>query len=164
MATRRQFMTGCAGALSLFVPVAPGELRAGETKVRLALVTAPDNPLNDVTMHQLKRLYRSEVVTGPSGAPLVPFAQPTASQDRIGFDRTVLGLTPEDVARFWIDRKIRGQPGPPKVVTSSEVLQHLVRSMAGSLGYVRAGDVRASVKVLRVNGRAPDDSAYPLVY
>jgi hypothetical protein len=41
------------------------------------------------------------------------------STDRIGFDQTVLRMGPDEVNRFWIDRKIRGLPGPPRVAAKS---------------------------------------------
>lgn len=164
MLSRRQFLSCCAGSVSVFVQARDGLVSAEEAKVRLAIVVAADSPLDALAMRDLKRMYRGDPVAGPKGTPLITFAPPGSSRDRIAFERAVLGMSPEDAARHWIDRKIRGQGGPPKAVDSSDVLQQLVRAIDGAIGYVRASDVRPGVKVLRVDGYSLGDNGYPLSY
>jgi hypothetical protein len=67
-------------------------------------------------------------------------------------------MSPDQVARYWVDRKIRGQSGPPKSIDSPSVLQRVVAQIKASIGYVRVSDVR----VLPVDGRSPHDPDYPV--
>ncbi len=62
----------------------------------------------------------------------------------------VLGLDPEGVARYWIDRKIRGGERPPrKVASPSAVRPRRGRGRArGGIGYLLASDVNPTVKVI----------------
>jgi ABC-type phosphate transport system substrate-binding protein len=60
----------------------------------------------------------------------------------------VLGLDPDRVARYWIDRKIRGGDRPPQTAPSSAVMVKVVAKTAGALGYAEASAVDASVKVV----------------
>ena len=62
---------------------------------------------------------------------------PPKTVDRVGFDQVVLGMDPETVGRFWIDRKIRGGSGPPRTVESLATLRRVVEKLPGALGYLR---------------------------
>ncbi|WP_437647246.1 hypothetical protein [Sorangium sp. So ce362] len=60
----------------------------------------------------------------------------------------MLGLDPDGVARYWIDRKIRAGERPPRKVSSPGAVLRAVAEEEGGLGYVAASDVNASVKVI----------------
>jgi hypothetical protein len=69
------------------------------------------------------------------------------------FDSVVLGMNPDEVARYWIDRRIRGDSRPPRKVQSASTVLALVAKSEGGIGYVPLADVNASVKVVaRVEG------------
>jgi hypothetical protein len=163
MLTRRRFLTCCAGTWVGSLPIVEDLVHAQPAKVRLVMVIARESPLDALSLRDLKHLYRSDS-EGPRGMQLIPIAQPVSSPDRIGFDQTVLGMSPDEMGRYWIDRKIRGQAGPPKAIGPGALLQQVVRNLPGALGYVRATEVRPDVKVLRIDGISPNDDGYPLVY
>ena len=94
----------------------------------------------------------------------MPFNHTAHSTDRVGFDEAVLHMNPDEVSRFWIDRKIRGLPGPPRAVDSLSQLLHLVGRMTGGIGYARPGQVTNEVRVIRVDGKLPTDGGYPLQF
>jgi hypothetical protein len=71
-------------------------------------------------------------------------------------------MSPEDTGRFWIDRKIRGQSGPPKSVESAAVILKVVTKVDGAIGFVKAGAVGKNVKILRIDGKLPKDPGYRL--
>jgi hypothetical protein len=80
--------------------------------------------------------------------PVRPFNLPDAHVLRQSFDLAVLGLDPSRVARYWIDRQVRGGERPPAVVPSSALMVRLVAKTVGSVGYVESALVNPSVKVL----------------
>ena len=79
------------------------------------------------------------------------------------FEDKVLGMTPDEVASYWIDRKIRGQSGAPKAVGSPELVQKVVSKVDHSIAYVRLDLVRPEVRVIAIDGRLPTDAAYQLL-
>ena len=137
---------------------------AADGKSRLVVVVADSSQLKDISMHDLKRLYLGEHVSDPDGQKLIPFNHPPGAQERVGFDRVVLDMSPEQVGRYWVDRKIRGQSGPPRSIDSPIMIQRVVTQLRGGIGYVRASDVRADVRVLSVNGKTYKDGDYPIEY
>ncbi|HET9955358.1 MAG TPA: hypothetical protein VFQ61_12675 [Polyangiaceae bacterium] len=160
MTTRRQLFPMTLGLLaglglnrSVFAKDAPS---------RLAVVVAKSSPLQSIGFHELKRLYMGETVNGPEGMRLVALNHAPLSTERVQFDKSVLGMSPEEVARFWIDRKIRGQSGAPKTVEPLDLLQRVVAQLRGAVGYCRLEDVKGELRVIKVDGRLPNEGGYPV--
>jgi hypothetical protein len=72
-------------------------------------------------------------------------------------------MSPDQVASYWIDRKIRGQSGAPKAVGSGELVQKVVSKVEHSIAYVRLDQVRPEVRVIAIDGKLPSDAAYQLL-
>lgn len=136
--------------------------RAEASEVRLAVVVGKTSGVSELSVQDLKNLYRGDQLTDPSGERIIPFALSRELPERAGFDRVVLGWSPVEVARHWIDRKIRGQSGPPRSVDSPDLMLRVVAKLDGALGYVRAEDVRDLVKVVRIDGKLPTEPGYPI--
>jgi len=71
-------------------------------------------------------------------------------------------MTPEEVARYWIDRRIRGRSGAPKAVDPANVLQKVVAKLPGSISYVRQNELSNAVKLVKIDGKLPGDPGYPI--
>ncbi len=162
MMTRRMTIFGCAVAL-LSLGLTASSVSAGNSGEPLAVVVAKNSSVNDLTLFQLKRLYMGDSLDDPSGNKMLALNRGSQTAERIGFDKTVLGMTPEEAARYWIDRRIRGQSAAPKAVDPGSVVQKVVSKLKGSISYVRLREVSSEVKVVTVDGRKPGDSGYPIV-
>jgi hypothetical protein len=130
---------------------------------RLALVVARASPLQELTRFELKKLYLGAHIVDPSGERIVPFNQASSAPDRVAFEEKVLGMSPDQLASYWIDRKIRGQSGAPKAVGSAELVQKVVSKVDHSIAYVRLDQVRPEVRVIAIDGKLPSDAAYQLL-
>lgn len=163
MPKRRSLVLGALSLFVLFASTSAAPSVDAESKHRLAIVVAKDSPISDISIYDLKRLYKGETIN-VAGKRLVALNLAPVAKERIGFDQTVLGMNPESVKRYWIDRKIRGQPGPPKNIDAPDLLQRVVGRLDGAVGYVKLGELRAEVKAIRVDGKGPKDSGYPVEY
>lgn len=133
-------------------------------RVSLVVVLGPTTDIADLSMADLRRSFAGGAVNDKSGERLIPFNHSPRSADRVGFDRTLLGMEPDEVSRFWIDRKIRGLSGPPRSLESAALLLRLVPRLPGAISYARAAQVAKNVRIVRINGKLPGDPGYPLVY
>jgi hypothetical protein len=149
--------------LTCALPRLEPHARAAE-RVQLAVFVAKDSPLQALNLTELRRIFTNADDSGFSGQRSTPFNHPARSTDRVGFDETVLHMSPEEVSRFWIDRKIRGLPGPPRAVDSLSQLLHLVARSAGGIGYARPAQITTEVRVIRIDGKRPGDAGYPLQF
>jgi hypothetical protein len=129
----------------------------------MAVVISSEVPLENLTLYELKSLYLGGRMLGPDGRHLIPLNRGNSSLERLEFDRIVLRMSSEEAARYWIDRRIRGQSGSPKAIDPSSVLQRVVRKLPGAIGYVLRSEVDARLHVVGIDGKLPSEDGYPLV-
>ncbi len=149
--------------LAFGLPRAERSAKAAD-RVVLAIIVSKDSSVQELKMNELKRVFTNADDSAFSGQRSIPFNHTARSTDRVGFDETVLHMNPDEVSRFWIDRKIRGLPGPPRAVDSLSQLLHLVSHNTGGISYARPNQVTNEVRVIRVDGKLPNDPGYPLAF
>jgi hypothetical protein len=150
-------------ALLLLLPSAERSARASN-RIVLSVVVAKSSAVQDLSLSELKRIFTNEGDSDPSGRRYVPFNHPPHTTDRVAFDKIVLGLAADEVSQFWIERKIRGMPGPPRSVDSLSLLLRLIARLPGAIGYARPSQCAGDVRAIRVNGKLPNDASYPLTF
>jgi hypothetical protein len=163
---RRGALALIVGSLTAIVGSLPNVERSARAaeRVTLAVFVAKDSGLHNLKLTELRRIFTNADDSGFSGQRSTPFNHPAHSTDRIGFDRTVLRMDPDEVSRFWIDRKIRGLAGPPRAVDSMSQLLRLVSHTSTGIAYARPSQVSAEVRVIRIDGKLPNDAGYPLQF
>ena len=158
--TRRLFVFGSGlGASTAALSVRASRASAATS---LAVVVGVSTQLESISRAELKRLFLSET-DNVSGKVLVPFNMAGTLPERAIFLRTVLGMSPDEESKYWIDRRIRGQGGGPKSAPSVDSLLKVAARFPKAVTYVPAALVKADVKVLRVDGKLPSEAGYPLV-
>ncbi|WP_437915155.1 hypothetical protein WME73_06830 [Sorangium sp. So ce302] len=161
MIARRTLLTSCALVFAAVVTVVPGETYGAGDVGPLAIVVSKSFPADGISFGDLKRAYMGSLVM-VNGKLLVPVTYSKVAAERIAFDEAVLGMSPEEVGLYWIDRKIRGHSGPPKGVLNAATVVWIVSRVDGAIGFVRASAAGNDVKVLRVDGKLPRDPGYRL--
>jgi hypothetical protein len=157
LTSRRHFLGGAV--LTMFVgAVGPRRARAADG---LVLITGVSSPVSDISRGELKRLFLGDPVV-VAGQRLTAFNLPAATAERQLFEKRVLGMTPDQVAKYWIDRRIRGQGGAPKTAPSPEVLLKIAANFPGTIAYVPQGVSGPGVKILAIDGKASTDPGYLL--
>jgi len=156
----KRLSTTTVGALviTLLVAIVVPVLRAADQP--LVVIVAATSPLQDISRANLRRAFLSEPTGGPGGK-MIPLNQPPGTPGRAQFDKAVLGLAGDDVARFWIDQRIRGQGGAPRAIPAA-MLTRVVPQLVGSIGYIRANEIVPGVKVVTIDGKKPGDPGYLL--
>jgi hypothetical protein len=74
----------------------------------------------------------------------------------------VLGLEPEAVGPFWIDRRIRDESPPPRIVPTLDLALRVVAKLPGAITYVPAPLTAAGVKALKIDNLSAGQPGYPL--
>ena len=145
---RRKLLLGCI-AVALFGW--SDFSRAGDEVI--AVIVSKSNPVGPLRREDLRPIYLTTKTAWSNGTTIEPFNLPESSPIRTTFDSAVLGMNPDEVARYWIDRRIRGDTRPPRKISSSGAVVALVAKSEGAIGYVPLADVNASVKIVaRVEG------------
>lgn len=115
----------------------------------IVVIVNPQNPIASIDASDLRPIFQTTKTSwGNSAGDAMPLNLPEDNPLRHDFDKAVLGLDPDRVARYWQDRKIRGGARPPVRVSSTGAVVKAVAAKAGAVGYVKASEANASVKVV----------------
>jgi hypothetical protein len=126
---------------------------------KLVVVVARGSGLTNISRGDLRRCFAGEPVTA-TGRQLVPFNASPSSPERVGFDKAVLGMTPDQVGRYWVDRKIRGQRPAPRSLPSAVYITKVVAKFPGAIAYLPADQLTADVQPVAIDGVAHSDAGY----
>ena len=129
-----------------------------DERVALVVVVARDSKIKSMSLGELRSTFDGD---NPSQWRR-PFNRPARTHVRIAFDKKVLGLSPHDVGRYWIDRKVRGERGAPRSLSSSLQVAKVVARFPGAIGYMRADQMPSWVKAVKIGGKSHTDAGYPL--
>ena len=161
MLTRRVLLKWTGGALAAVAVQGRSPAAHAQLQVPLAVVVGRHSRIEGLTRFELKRLYLGANLQAPGGERLLAFHQMQDAPERVAFERGVLGMDAEQLARYWIDRKIRGEGGAPRAVASAELLQRVVSQLGQSVGYVRIDQVGPGLRAIPIDGLKPGDPRYP---
>ena len=145
---RRHFLQ----LFTAFVCGVPLHVRADEKKkpTTLAIVVHPDGPAKELSSADAEAIFSARKRFWDSGERILPFNLPPNHDLRVLFDRAVLHMSPDEVAKYWIDERVRGGNRPPKQVPSPALMLAVVAKLQGAIGYVPLSSVHRDVRVIAV--------------
>jgi hypothetical protein len=123
-----------------FFTAAPSQVVASRDADLMVLVH-PDTPKGALGRSELQAVFLRRRLAWSDGTRIVPFNYVAGDDHRTTFDRIVLGFTPEQAARYWIDARIRSGTEAPRTLTSASLVARVVMQLRGSIGYVPADQV-----------------------
>lgn len=153
-------LTALLALLALFAARLPPQVALADGNP-LLIVAGLGYPEADISLASLKTAFRGER-TLAGGKAIIPINHPVGAPTRQEFDRLVLGLAPDQVGRFWIDRRIRDEGLPPKSVPTAELAVRVVAALPMAITYARRALLHPKLKVLRVDGKAWSEPGYAL--
>jgi hypothetical protein len=153
-----RLLLGAVAALCL----TPGAATAERPGGAIAVIVHPKHKLSDISSRALADLFLRKEQHWPDGKRVVVLAWEARTPVRLAFDRAVLGMSADDAAAYWIDRRIRGLGSPPRGLTSAALIRAIVARNRQAIAYVPADGLDQRVKVLKVDGRAPGQPGYPI--
>jgi hypothetical protein len=140
-ANRREVLLwlGAAGLWSTSAEASPSEL------VVVVNASVKTTVLNEL---ELESIYLTSRRFWSGSETIVPFNLPPRGDERVLFDRVVLRMDPDEVGRFWLDRRVRGGPPPPRQAPDPLTVVRLVARLEGAIGYAPVGVPLADVRVV----------------
>jgi len=114
----------------------------------IVVIVNKANPANSLSAGDLRPIFQTTKTSWSSGGEATPFNLADDNPLRQDFDQAVLGLDPDRASRYWKDRKIRGGARAPKQLPSTGAVLRAVATNEGGVGYIKASEANASVKVV----------------
>ena len=133
------------------------------TDAPIAIVVHPDTDIANLTLAQLRKIFLADELYWPDRSRIVLLVRaPTAYERTFVLDR-IYEMSEADFRSYWIKKMFRAEvPSGPRVVFSNNMAIGLVTAIPGSIAFMRASDVTPDVKVVRIDGKLPEEDGYPL--
>jgi ABC-type phosphate transport system substrate-binding protein len=129
----------------------------------LAIVVNRSNPMNEVSLADLRKIYRGQRGRWSNGRRVTIVMRDPGTPERDAILRSLYGLDEVEYRRGFLQAIFTGEASDaPKMLATPNGVLRFVFNVPGAIGYVRASEVDSSVKMLRVDGRLPGDAGYKL--
>jgi ABC-type phosphate transport system substrate-binding protein len=153
-------MAIAAGAPQTMSHAAPMQARTGEP---LAIIVHRSNPVDGVSLRELRRIFMLDTQTWPNGRKITVVLREAGQPERRQAIELICVMSELDYDRHVFLQTFRGHVGSaPRSIRSASAMLRFVFNAPGAIGYVRASEVDDTTKVLRIDGLLPDDTGYPL--
>ena len=170
MKSRTLKRTICALSLlaALAAPCLPprgaASARGAQAANEIAVIVNKSNPIEDLPLSELREYFLAERGHWPNGGGkvrVVMLDQGLPARDAAL--RLIYNMNEKSYVGYFLGKKFRGETlEEPRQQTSPPDVIKFISYVSGAIGYVAAGEVDASVKVVRVDGLAPGDPGYKL--
>ena len=129
----------------------------------LAVVVNRSNPLENVTLDELRKYCLGERKYWGGDRRVTVVLRDPGQTERATVLQLIYRMSESDFTRHFLQGEFTGEvQSAPKRLSTGAGVQRFIFNVPGAIGFVRAGEVGASVKAVRVNGYAPGDPQYPL--
>ena len=129
----------------------------------LAIIVNRSNPVENLSFIELRKIFLGERSHWPNGRRIAVAMMDSARPERRTILREVYRMTEGDYRDHFLKGVYAGDVFvAPKTLSSPAVVGKFVFNALGAIGYLRASDVDGSVKVVRIDGRLPNDLDYRL--
>ena len=139
----------------------PGSQRKpGES---LAIVVNLNNPVENVSTEELRKLFLGRKTRWPNGRRIAVAMLDDQYPERRSALRQIYHMNERAYEEYFMRATFRAEVFvAPKTLASPELMRKFVFNAPGGIGYLRTSDLDDTVKVVKIDGRLPDDKNYSL--
>jgi hypothetical protein len=129
----------------------------------IAVIVNKSNPVNALTMTQLRKIVLAEEAKWPGGGRIVVWMTTPGLAERARTLKIVCGMSETDYTLHFMHASFNGETGnPPRTAGTSALVRQAAAAGATSVGFIWASEVNDSVKVVEIDGYRPGHPAYKL--
>ena len=129
----------------------------------IAIVVHMDTSIDDLSLQELRNIFLANQQFWPDRTRITLMVRAPKSDERDFVLDRIYQMDEAQFRQYWIAKLFRAEVASgPKVVYSSEMALELVTAIRGAITFVAASAVQPGVKVIRVDGKLPGESGYPL--
>lgn len=131
--------------------------------VDIAVVVHPDTPISNLSLADVRKVFLGDRQYWSTNVPVVLLIRAPVARERDVVLKTIYQMSEAQFKQYWIAKIFRAESASaPKVVYSNDMANELVGAIAGAIAFIDAREVRPGSKVVRVDGKLPGESGYPL--
>ncbi len=130
----------------------------------LTVIVHPSVEMDDISFSELKGILFGDRQFWSAGHPITIFLPAPDTWKRHLLYATVYQMKHARFRQYWIAKVFRAEiPSVPKTALSDEMAVGLTARLPGTLSFVGTVSSHDGIKVLKINGRLPNEAGYPLI-
>ena len=146
----------CATANS---PMAAQSAKEGD----VAIIVQADTPVTNLTLAEVRKIFRGDKQYWTTNLPVVLLVRAPVARERDVVLKQIYQMTEAQFRQYWVAKIFRAESvSAPKLVYSTDMTNQLASTLPGAISFLDAKQVGSGVKVVRVDGKLPGESGYPL--
>jgi hypothetical protein len=139
---------------------APAALQA---PADIAVIVHPSVAVDNLTAAELRRILTGDREFWPNGARVTILIRAPVARERDVVVRDICQMTEAQFRQHWIGKVFRAEtPSGPKIVYTNDMAVDQVGRTPGAVAFVEGPVTAKTVKVVRIDGRAPGQAGYRL--
>ncbi len=128
----------------------------------VAVVVNDKNPVGNLSGTELRKILSGEKRSWAGGLPIKLFIRAPGARERIVL-LNVLGMSESQFKQYWTAKVFRGEAqSEPVALFSNGMQKEAISVYAGAIALVTLQDVKAGMKVVKVEGHKPGEEGYSL--
>jgi phosphate transport system substrate-binding protein len=133
-------------------------------QAELAIIVNKANPTDNISYSELREYFLAERSRWVNGGGKVRIVMRAPGQpEREAVLNLIYKMNEKGYTSYFLGKKFTGEViEEPRQQTSTPDVIKFISYIPGAIGYVRADEVDASVKVLKVDGLAPGEPGYKI--
>ena len=129
----------------------------------IAVAVHPDVPIQNLALSELRRIVLGDREFWPGSVRVMLLVRDPVAHERDVVLKTVCQMTEAQFRQHWIGKVFRADAAvAPKIVYSAEMSVELVKRLPGAIAFVDAASAGRNLKIVRIDGRLPGETGYPL--
>jgi len=130
----------------------------------IAVIVNKSNPVSDVSYNELKQISEARKQYWGNGEKIILIFKPVTSVETRALIDMVYKIKYEEFDKYWFLKVYENKIMEfPKILNSTGTINILVSEIQGAIAFIGVDEVskRGNIKVIRVNGKMPDEDGYP---
>ena len=131
----------------------------------IAIVVNANNGLDELSMGDIEKIFRAEKQFWSSGKKIRLIMRPMDSIEGKVLLEKIYNLPQEEFKLFWLEKVYKNIVAePPTIIRSASMVNILVGQLQCAIAPIEVSKISewAKIKVVKVNGKMPGESGYPL--
>jgi len=123
-------------------------LLASPARAEVVVVMSAKAGVDTLSQAQVSQIFLAKSNSLPGGGQATPIDQEEGAAAREEFYKKVAGRDAAQLKAYWSQLMFTGKAQRPKHVDGDDAVKKAVAASPGAIGYINAGAVDASVKVV----------------
>ena len=149
--------------LELWPGTAMGFAASPAAEESVAVIVNQSNPVENLSAAELRKILLGERSHWPNGRRITLVMLAAGQPERKAVLRDIYHMNESEFNNHFIQGLFTGEVFvSPKALANAAEVRKFVFNVPGAIGYLKASDADASVKVVRIDGHLPEDKEYSI--